>query len=176
MDEDDTQLILKQYNEKFITYELSPGIYTINDISEAAYTMGDREGTLKIEYDDFTTKTKLILTGFGSTFGTLGFNEKFFFQNTLLGFTPYWDYKQTNAIHADSPGVYTSDKILNLITKDKNHLKTNVIDGSIANRLRQPIFFSFVLDRPSGFEVFCQTETIHYKKINKSVLNTTTFF
>ena len=27
-----------------------------------------------------------------------------------LGFTPYWDYKPTNAIHADSPAVYTSEK------------------------------------------------------------------
>ena len=28
-DEDDIQLILKQYNSKFVTYELLPGIYTI---------------------------------------------------------------------------------------------------------------------------------------------------
>ena len=53
-------------------------------------------------------KTKLILTRFGSAFGTLRFDEKSFL-NTLLGFAPYWDYKPTNAIHCDSPGVYTSD-------------------------------------------------------------------
>ena len=33
LDEDDIRLILKQYNEKLITYELSPDIYTIKDIS-----------------------------------------------------------------------------------------------------------------------------------------------
>ena len=49
-------------------------------------------------------KTELILTRFGSTFGTLKFDEKSFF-DTLLGFTPFWDYKPTNAFHADSPGV-----------------------------------------------------------------------
>ena len=95
---------MEQYNEKFITYELSPGIYTIEDISKVVYTMGDHEGTLQIEYDDYTMKTEPILTRFSSTFGTLRFGEKSFL-NTLLGFTPYWDYKPTNAVHADSLGV-----------------------------------------------------------------------
>ena len=37
-------------------------------------------------------------------------------------------------------------------------------------------FFSFVLDKPNGYKVFCEPETIHVKKINKSVLNTITFY
>ena len=36
--------------------------------------------------------------------------------------------------------------------------------------------FSFVLDNPSGNKVFCEPETIHYKKINKSISNTITFY
>ena len=40
-----------------------------------------------------------------------------------MGFSPYWGFKPTNAIHADSPGGYTSDEILNLSTIDKIHLK-----------------------------------------------------
>ena len=115
LDEDDIQLILKQYIANCVTYELDPGIYTIEDIQEAVHPLGDHEGTLQIEYDDLNKKTKLILTRFGSTFGTLRFDEKPFL-NTLLGFAPYWDYKPTNAIHADSPGVYFNDKILNLNT------------------------------------------------------------
>ena len=35
LDEDDIQLILQQYNSLFITYELSSGIYTFEDFSEA---------------------------------------------------------------------------------------------------------------------------------------------
>ena len=35
LDEDDIHLILKQYNSSLTTYEISPGIYTIKDISEA---------------------------------------------------------------------------------------------------------------------------------------------
>ena len=55
-------------------------------------------------------------------------------------------------------------------------MKCDVIDGSVVNGIRQPILYSFVLDKPSGYKVFCEPETIHYKKINKSVLNTITFY
>ena len=168
LEEDNIRLILKQYNEKFISYELDPGNYTIEDLRKAVYPLGDHQGTLQIEYDNLNKKVKLILTRFGSTFETLRFDEKSFF-HTLLGFDPYWDYKPTN--------VYTSNKIiLNLNTINKIHLKCDIIDGSIQDGVRQPILFSFVLDKPSGYKVFCQPETIHYKKINKSVLNTVTFY
>ena len=55
-------------------------------------------------------------------------------------------------------------------------MKCDCIDGSIQDGVRQPILFSFVLDKLSGYKVFCEPETIHYKKINKSVLNTITFY
>ena len=55
-------------------------------------------------------------------------------------------------------------------------MKCDAIDGSFQDGLRQPILFSFVLDKPSGYKVFCQPESIHYKKIIKSVLNTITFY
>ena len=42
----------------------------------------------------------------------------------------------TNAIHAHSSGVYTSEKILNLITTNEFHLKCDVIDGSIVGGLK----------------------------------------
>ena len=167
LEEDNIRLILKQYNEKFITYELDPGNYTVEDLQKAVYPLGDHEGTLQIGYDDLNKKVKLDLTRFSGTFGTLRFDKKSFF-HILFGFTPYWDYK---------PGVYTSDKIiLNLNTVNKIHLKCDIIDGSIQDGIRQPILFSFVLDKPSGYKIFCEPETIHYKKINKSILNTVTFY
>ena len=98
------------------------------------------------------------------------------FLNTLLGFTPYADYKPTNAFHADSPGRYTSQKIINLSTIDKVHPKCDVIDGSVLNGPRQAILCSFVLGKPPGYKVFCEPEAILYKKINKSVLNTIRFY
>ena len=107
--------------------------------------------------------------------GTLRFDEKSFF-HTFLGFEPYWDYKPTNSNHVAIPGVYTSNKLLNLSTTNKIHFKADVIDGSVVVGVRQPILYSFVLDKPSGYKVFCEPETIHYRKINKPVLNTITFY
>ena len=95
------------------------------------------------------------------------FDEKSFF-NTILGFNPHWDDKHYNE--------YISQKIVDFSSTNKIHLKCDVIDGSVINGLRQPITFSFVLDEPSGFKVFCERETIQYKQINKSVLNTMSFY
>ena len=164
-------MILKQYNSNFVTYEITPGIYTFKDISEAIYKIAGEGGSLKIIYDDVSMKTKLIFDYFSS----LRFNKKSFF-HTLLGFDPYWDCKPTNGVNSDSAGVYISNKILNLNTINKIHLKGDCIDGSIQNGLRQPILYSFVLDEKPGYKIFCEPETIHYKKINKSVLNTNTFY
>ena len=107
LDEEDIQLILKEYNSHFITYELSPGIYTIEDISDAVHTFSGHSEIIEVEYNDISMKTKIILKykdsreNFG--LGTLRFDKKSFF-HTLLGHDPYFDYK--------IPGVYTSDKIL----------------------------------------------------------------
>ena len=76
---------MKQHNEKFITYELSPITYTNKDIAKAVYTKGDHEGALQIEFDHISIKTKLVVTRFGGTFGSLRFDKKSFFIH-------YWDF------------------------------------------------------------------------------------
>ena len=53
-------MILKDNKSTFARNELSPAIYSIKDFSEIVYIMGDHEGTLKIENDIFTMKTKLF--------------------------------------------------------------------------------------------------------------------
>ena len=70
--------------------------------------------------------------------GTLKIDERYFF-HTLLGFEPYWDYKPSNSNHVAIPGVYPSDKILNLSTTNKTNKKCNIIDGRVVNGLRQPM-------------------------------------
>ena len=167
--EDDIKLVLDEYNSSFITYELEPGIYTFKDISEALCNILQSEypgpsNVIDIEYDDITMKTKLVVN-----IGIIAirFDEKSFF-NTILGFTPGWDYKHYNK--------YISQKIVSLSNTNKIHLKCDIIDGSVVNGLRQPILYSFVLDKKPGYKVFSEPETIHYKKINKSVLDTITFY
>ena len=149
-------MFLKQCNSNFVTYEISLMIYTIKVFSEAVYTRGDYEGTLQTENDDFCMKTKLILNRFGGNFGTIRFDEKSFF-NTSLGFTPYWDCKPTNAFHADSPDVYTSEEFLNLSTIGKIHLKFDCINDSILDGCRQPILYSFVLDNQARYSFFLRS-------------------
>ena len=61
-------------------------------------------------------------------------------------------------------------------TIDKIHLKCDVIDGSVVNGLRQTILYSFVSDKPASFEFLFEPETIHFKKINKFVLNMVGFY
>ena len=97
------------------------------------------------------------------------------FFNTLLKFTLYWFYKPTKAIHVDSPGVYTKDKNMILSNIDEIHFKCYVVEGLVVNGLGQTVLFSFVLDKPAGYNVFCQRETIHFEEIKKYVLITITF-
>ena len=167
--EDDIKLVLDEYNSSFITYELEPGIYTFKDISEALFNIIQSEypvpsNTIVIEYDDIKKKTKLDVE---AGIIAIRFDEKSFF-STILGFSAGWDYKHYNK--------YISQKIVSLSNTNKIHLKCDVIDGSVVNGLRQPILYSFVLDKPTRYKVFSEPETIHYKKINKSVLNTITFY
>ena len=167
--EDDIKLVLDEYNSSFVTYKLEPGIYNYRDLSEALfyilrteYPQSDSEFLIRL--DDITGKTKLVVN---SGIIAIKFDENSFF-STILGFTPGWDYKHYNQ--------YLSQKIVNLNCTNKIHLKCDVIDGSVVNGDRQPILYSFVLDKPSDYKIVCEPGTIHYKKINKSVLNTITFY
>ena len=167
--EDDIKLVLDEYNSSFITCELEPGNYSYRDLSEALYYILQSEypssgREILIRLDDITKKTKLVVR---SGILAIRFDQNSFF-SSILGFTPGWDYKHYNQ--------YLSQKIVNLSSTNKIHLKCDAFDGSIQNGVRQPILYSFILDKPSGYKVFCQPETIHYKKINKSVLNTITFY
>ena len=81
----DIQLVLKQCNSNFVTYVLDPGICTIKDLQAAVHPLDDHEESFKNEYDDVSMKTKLVLTCFDGTFGTLRFEKKIFFQY-FIGF------------------------------------------------------------------------------------------
>ena len=155
--EDDIKLVLDENKSSFTTYELTPGIYTFKDNSEALFNILQLEypessSEIVIGFADITRKTKLVVK---SGIIALRFDEKSFF-STVLGFTPGWDYKHYNE--------YISQKIVNLSSTNKVHLESDVIDGSVVNGIRQRILYSFVLDKPSGYKVFCEPETILYKK------------
>ena len=167
--EDDFKLVLDEYNSSFITYEVEPGIYSYRDIFEALfynlqseYPQSDSE--ILIRLDDITRKTKVVVN---SGIIAKRFDEKSFV-STILGFTAGWDYKHYIQ--------YLSQKFVNSNSTNKIHLKCDAVDGSVVNGVRQPILHGFVLDKPSGYKEFCEPETMHYKKINKSVLKTINFY
>ena len=131
--EDDIRLVLDKYNSFFIIYELDPGIYNFKDLSEALFNVLQHEypessSEIAIEFDDITGKTKLVVN---SGIIAVNFDEQSFL-STILGFTSGWDYKHYNK--------YTSQKVVNLSSTNKIHLKCDVINGSVVQALRQPIY------------------------------------
>ena len=58
---DGIRLVLDKYNSSFVTYELDPGIYTFEDLSEALFTIVQNEypessSEIVIEFDVITRK------------------------------------------------------------------------------------------------------------------------
>ena len=135
--EDYVKLVLDEYNSSFITYEFEPGIYSYREISEALFYILQPEcpqsgSEILIRLDDVTRKSKLIVN---SGIIAIRFDEKSFF-STILGFSAGWDYKHYIQ--------YLSQKIVNLSSTNKTHLKCDAIDGSVVDGVRQPILYSFV--------------------------------
>ena len=169
MVECDIRLVLDKYVSNFITYELELGIYLLEDVSGALFNNLQQEyelfnNSIDIEFDGITMKTKVVVR---PVFVVIRFDEKSFL-STILGFKPYWDFKNFNE--------YISQEVANLSTTNKIHLKCDCINGSLFNGVQQPTLYSFLLDKPAGYKVFCEPETIHYKKINKPVLITIRFY
>ena len=64
--QDDFELVLEEYNSKFITYEKEPGINTFKYLSEALFNILQPEyevfnNSIDIELDDITMKNKLVV-------------------------------------------------------------------------------------------------------------------
>ena len=104
LNEDDIQTILKQYNSKFKTYKISPGVYTF-EVPTMLLSRGfgtefqnvhlrldhihDESDSIPIDCDNVSLITKLTLR---PDITALRFDDKSFF-GTILSFSPLWDYK-----------------------------------------------------------------------------------
>ena len=98
-------MILKQYISIFITFKISPGVYTFKDPAEVLSRGFKNEFEIRgrrrtkhktvrsdsyiIEIDNVPFITKLNVN---PQIHALRFDKKSFF-NTILGFSTYWDYK-----------------------------------------------------------------------------------
>ena len=110
-------MIIKQYNSKFKTYKISPGVNLIKDLtmvpSRSFRTefqkvhlrpdqMHDKSDSILIDGDNISLITKLTLR---PDITALRFDEKSFL-STILGFSPHWDYKNIASYDRD----YYSEK------------------------------------------------------------------
>ena len=74
------------------------------------------------------------------------------------------------------PGIYKSDKAVNLTGKDKIHLKADYIQVSFVNGTREPILLRFALSSPLGHKIFKTPRIKLFKKVNKSVVSHITLY
>ena len=62
-------------------------------------------------------------------------------------------------------GSYKSDRPINITRSDKVHLKSDCINGSIVNGIREPILYSFALSSQPGHEIYKEPRIELLKKI-----------
>ena len=75
-----------------------------------------------------------------------------------------------------TPGINKSDEPIIITGIDKIHLKCDCNNDSLVNDIREPILYSFVLDKPPGHKTHKKPRIKLFKKINISVLSLLTFF
>ena len=69
------------------------------------------------------------------------------------------------------PDLYKSERPKNITGFGKIHFKTDCIDGSNLDGVRQPILFSFGLSSPRSHKIFKEHRIKLLKEINKFVLS-----
>ena len=124
-----------------------------------------------VTIDDIKLKSNL------KTNQTLIFTEKSFFY-TILGITRSRSYPldDIDGFYQLIAGSYKSDKPINITGIDKIHAKSDCIQGSIVNGIREPILYSFALSSPPGHKIYKEPRIKLFKKVIKSVLSHITFY
>ena len=164
-------LDLKYIPTKRTGYSLNPGIYEVVDLNNTLKHILPDNVKVNITIDDIRLKSNLKINQ------TLIFTERSFFY-TILGFTQSRSYPldDIDSNYQLIAGSYKSDKPINITGIDKIHLKTDCIQGSIVNGIREPISYSFALSSPPGHRIYNEPRIKLFKKINKSVLSHITFY
>ena len=164
-------LDLKYISTKRIGYSIEPNIYDVDDLNKTLKNFLPFNIYINITIDERKYKTDLKINQ------TLIFTNKSFFY-TILGFTQSHQgpLNDIEGFYQILPGLYKSDKPINITGIDKVHLKCNVVDGSIVNGVREPILYSFALDQPPGHKIYKEPKIKLFKKINKRVLSHITFY
>ena len=164
-------LDLKYISTKRIGFSLDPGICEIVDLNNTLKYILPDNVKINITIDDIRLKSNL------KTNQTLLFTKKSFFY-TILGFTQSRSYplEDIEGFYQLIPGLYKSDKRINITGIEKFHLKCDCIQGSIINSVRESILYSFALSSPPGHKIYKEPKIKLFKKVKKSVLSHITFY
>ena len=108
-----------------------------------------KEVKVNITIEVFSLKSNL------TTSKTIRFSRKLSFY-TILGFT-----QSHSGVLCDIDGyiqllsgIYKSERPVNITGVDKNHLKRVCSIVSVVNGIREPILYSFALDKPPGHKIY----------------------
>ena len=164
-------LDLEYIPTKRIGYSLNPGIYEVIDLNDTLKYILPDNVKITITIDDIRLKSNLRINQ------TLIFTNKSFFY-TILGFTQSYQgpLNDIEEFYQILGGSYEGDRPINITGIDKVHLKTDCIQGSIVNGVREPILYSFALSSPPGHKIMKEPKVKLFKKVNKSVLSHITFY
>ena len=88
---------------------------------------------------------------------------------TILGFTRSRVHllHDIDGFYELIAGSYKSDKPIKITGIDKVQLKTDSIQGSIVNGIREPMLFSFALSSAPGHKIDKEPRIKLFKEINK---------
>ena len=152
-------------------YSLITGIYEVVDLNNTLKHILPENVKITITIDDIRLKSNLK----GNQ--TLMFTEKLFFY-TILGFTQsrFYPLDDIEGFYQLIAGTYKSDRPINVTGIDKVHLKTDCIQGSIVNGVREPILYRFALSSPPGHKIYKEPRIKLFKKVNKSILSHILFY
>ena len=164
-------LDLKYIPTKRLGYSIEPDIYNVVDLNITLKNILPNNVETNVSIDERKYKTDSKINQ------TLIFTNKSFFY-TILGFTQPHSYplNDIDGFYQLIAGSYKSEKPINITASDKVHLKCDCIAGSILNGIREPILYSFALDKAPGHKIYKEPKIKLFKKINKSVLSHITFY
>ena len=164
-------LDLEYIPKKRTGYSLNPGIFEVDDLNNTLKRVLPDNVKVSVTIDDIGLESNIKINQ------TLIFTNKSFFYS-ILGFTQFHqiNLNDIEGFHQLLRGSYQSNKPISLTGIDKVHLKSDCIQGSVVNGVREPILYSFALSSPPGHKIYKEPRIKLFKKLNKSALPHITFY
>ena len=158
-------LDIRNNSETSIAYTLAHGINKSSNFNAMINFLLPHEVKEKIRIDDIKLGSNL------TTNITLRFLKNLFSYNTTFYSILFRNIGDIESFARLTPGSYESDKPITITGIDKIHLKCDCLIEFVVNVVREPIWYTFALDKPPDHKICEQPKIKLFKIINKSVLS-----